>query len=378
MFKIGGMQRVGIDLLKQLEARNDIDVGSFVLHSAGLSQYMRFHTFMLSTAFRILKMINHGEIDAVIFSAMPSATMAMLLGAPARRAGVPMVAIAHGHDVIFENFFYQRMLKSIFTNLSGVLAVSKSTADACSARGLDSSSLFITPNGINLNRFANFFPGLKTTRAERRDILLKTLPHLAGRLPPKAFVLESIGRQVKRKGHEWFVRSVMPLLDPNVHLLLGGQGPEATKIAQAVNEAGMAGRVHTLGLVPEEKLAGLYTGADLFIMPNIPVRGDMEGFGMVMLEAGLCGLPTIAARLEGIQDVITEGVNGFTVASMDHSGFAEKISRLAKNPALLDALSLSARTHTLASFSWEAITEKIVGTIHELIAQQNSSGQSHD
>src|SRR5690625_7613993 len=70
-----------------------------------------------------------------------------------------------------------------------------------------------------------------------------------------------------------------------------------------------------LGRLSEVDLSRLYRGADLFVMPNIPVEGDMEGFGVVMLEAGLSGLPVVASSLEGILDVVEEGNNGHLIES---------------------------------------------------------------
>jgi phosphatidyl-myo-inositol dimannoside synthase len=56
-----------------------------------------------------------------------------------------------------------------------------------------------------------------------------------------------------------------------------------------------------------------YAAADLFVMPNIPVEGDMEGFGIVLLEANRAGVPAVASDLEGIRDVIEPGENGYRV-----------------------------------------------------------------
>jgi phosphatidylinositol alpha-1,6-mannosyltransferase len=328
-----------------------------------------FHPFIVATMLKIRKAISLGEVDAVLFSAMPSAVIAPLLGKHARRAGVPLLAIAHGHDVILDNAVYRRMLKSVFANLDGVLAVSRSTGAASIARGLDESALYISPNGVDPDRFGNRGAALSFDRKERRALLQRTFPKLAGKIPPGALVLCSVGRQVKRKGQEWFVRSVMPRLESEVHLVLGGRGPEAEAIGRAATESGMVARVHALGLVPEEKLAGLYCGSDLFVMPNIPVSGDMEGFGVVMLEAGLCGLPSIAARVEGIEDVIAEGVNGYAVAALDAAGFAERINLHAKDRAALDALSRSARAHTLNTYSWDVVAANIVETIRGVIGR---------
>lgn len=114
-----------------------------------------------------------------------------------------------------------------------------------------------------------------------------------------------------------------------------------------------------MGCLPEEELIELYRSADLFIMPNIPVEGTMEGFGVVMLEAGLSGLPTIASRIEGICDVIAEGVNGLLVESGNRRAFAAAIQRYYGQEHLLG--NMAQRTSQYAQrFSWPTIAQAYV------------------
>ena len=119
----------------------------------------------------------------------------------------------------------------------------------------------------------------------------------------------------------------MPQLPENVHYWLAGNGPETPNIQQTINKNNLNNRVRLLGRVSDEHLSLLYRGSDLFMMPNIPVAGTMEGFGVVMLEAGMGGQPIIASRLEGIQDVITEGQNGHYVESGDADGFVNAVMK---------------------------------------------------
>lgn len=373
MSKIGGMQRVGIDLLKQLEAHPDVEVETVILRSERENDYLGFLPFLFRAFTTARSKMRQGEVDAVLFSAMPSAVLASVLAKSSRESRVPLTAISHGHDVIADSSAYQWLVARVFARLDAMLPVSRSTGQQCVQRGLPPDRLFVTPNGIEPDRFGETFPGLFTHRTDRRNVLANAFPELAGKIQPTDLLLCSVGRQVKRKGHEWFIRNVMPHLGSNVHLVLGGKGPESDAISQASLETGLQSRVHSLGLVAEEKLASLYSGGDLFIMPNIPIEGDMEGFGVVMLEAGLCGMPSVASRIEGIQDVITNGVNGYCVDALDVDGFADVINRYAAAPDSLDKMSQTARSHTVDTFAWPSVCGQIIATLKKVIDRKKAS-----
>src|SRR5690606_17147096 len=104
----------------------------------------------------------------------------------------------------------------------------------------------------------------------------------------------------------------------------------------------------------------------LFVMPNIPVPGDMEGFGVVMLEAGLCGLPILAADLEGIRDVVRDGENGMLLPAGDADAFARAIESFRHNPGRLEAASRSSVQATLSRFSWEVVVEQYLEALRPL------------
>ena len=373
MSKIGGMQRVGIDMLEHLKQRDDLEVSELLLRTPAGKEAWHLVPFLALSYFDIRKRMAAGDIDAVLFSAMPSAVLASVLAGPARRAGVALMAISHGHDVIADFAPYQWLARRVMKRLDAMLPVSRATGQQCIERGLDPQRLFVTPNGIDPNRFGATFPGVVTRRPARRKLLEQHFPQLAAVTDEDDLLLCSVGRQVKRKGHAWFIREVMQRTPANVHLILGGTGPEAATIAEVTRQAGLSGRVHALGMVAEEKLAPLYSSCDLFVMPNIPLAGDMEGFGVVMLEAGLCGMPSIGTRIEGIADVISDGKNGFGIEPLDADGFIERISRFAAKRSRLDALSVSARAHTLNTFTWSAIASRVADTI-KLVVERKRSG----
>ena len=98
-------------------------------------------------------------------------------------------------------------------------------------------------------------------------------------------------------------------------------------------------------------------------MPNIVVPGDMEGFGIVMLEAGACGLPTLAADLEGIRDVIDEGVNGWFAPTEDTSAFATKIQTLLDDPDALRAASKRTTDYVTSTFRWDSTADRYLDVL---------------
>jgi phosphatidylinositol alpha-1,6-mannosyltransferase len=114
-------------------------------------------------------------------------------------------------------------------------------------------------------------------------------------------------------------------------------------------------------------LSELRAAADLFVMPNIPVAGDMEGFGVVMLEAGLAGLATVASDLEGIRDVITEGVNGHLVSPLDATAFAGRIRHYVEDRDALARLSGAARRHVVSTFAWPAVADRYVSVLEDVV-----------
>ena len=280
-------------------------------------------------------------MDAVLFSSMVTASLGMLLCRSFRRQGIVAASIAHGKDVTQKGPYQWLLVRRILRSLDAVMPVSRATGAQCIRRGMPECRVHVVPNGVQLDRF------FSAQRQSRGD----------------TFVLCSVGRLVRRKGFAWFIQSVMPQLPSNVHYFIGGSGPEGPAIAAAIQEGALSDRVHLLGQLSEDELVSLYVRADLLIVPNVPVQGDMEGFGIVMLEAGACGAPAVASRLEGIQDVITEGVNGHLVECQDAAAFTHAIMRYVDDTTALLELSTRTRDHTQAHFQWDAIAARYLAVL---------------
>jgi phosphatidyl-myo-inositol dimannoside synthase len=145
-----------------------------------------------------------------------------------------------------------------------------------------------------------------------------------------------------------------------------GVGPERDAILRAAAEVGRSEDVWLVGGVTDARLLGLMGGCDVFVMPNIAVPGDVEGFGIVAIEAAASGLPVVAARLEGIPDAVSDGANGCLLPSEDAAAFASAIERLVGNAAERGERGERGRAYTRANNSWPSIIEKYRALFQEI------------
>ena len=120
-----------------------------------------------------------------------------------------------------------------------------------------------------------------------------------------------------------------------------------------------------VGKQPDDILQKAYAAADVFVMPNIPIEGDMEGFGIVLLEANLASTPAVAADLEGIKDVVENGKNGYKIPVRDSEAFASKIDETLNMNYL--ALSNSSRNYVIQNFAWNRVAERYISYLNKVI-----------
>ncbi|HYH83075.1 MAG TPA: glycosyltransferase family 4 protein [Longimicrobium sp.] len=360
---VGGMQRVATGLHAALAAHPGVTLSSLVLETSWKATPYRMPGFMAGLLPSIPRVVREDGIDVVLYSSMVTAATAPAVRGAVARSGALMAAIPVGRDVTLPSPPLQWLVPRVFRALDLVFPISHATGGECLARGLDPAKMHVVPCGADT---ASFTP--PADRAAARRELLAAIGESPATVGDDALILVSVGRHQERKGFQWFADQVVPRLPPDVLYLVTGEGPTTPQIQAAVDRHGLGGRVRLLGQVPEPMLRRLYRGGDLFVMPNIHVPGDIEGFGVVMLEAGLCGMPVLAADLEGIRDVIREGENGHLLPSRDAGAFAEAILRYRADRAALAATSRAAALYTARTFSWAGVAERFVEVFRERLA----------
>ncbi len=355
---VGGMQRVATELHAALEARDDVAMRTLALRSSWKWVHLKAIPFLVSLSVRLGREAAAHRADTILFTSMTTALPLLIAGPALQRKGIHLAAIVHGLDVTDPNPAYQIAVRRLCGMLDLVMPVSRATGEELVARGLPRGRVRVVPNAVDLERF----DGVGASRGQVGS------PHIAGAPPLSrdAFLLVTVGRQVRRKGFAWFIENVMPRLPERVVFWLAGDGPERENIERAIERAGLQHRVRCLGKISESELLELYRRGQLFVMPNIVVHGDMEGFGIVMLEAGASGLPTVAADLEGIRDVIDEGVNGWLAPSGDADAFVERIESLLADPEGLRAVSARASEYVSSTFRWDSTAERYLEALRGL------------
>lgn len=346
------MQNVSMQLVKTLKKREDVELVTIIHQASWRLIGLKTFLFLFTLLWKIPSAIKKHKPDVVLFSSMVTASILPFL---TKKPDVPCVTINHGQDVTLPVRIYQWYLPFVFNHLDGVISVSEATRQACISRGMAPEKGGALPNGID----TDILEDLPSKEEARKRIQNEFKIDLVGK-----YLLLSVGRQVKRKGHAWFIDNVLTKLRSNVIFLIIGDGPEHENILQAKERSSKKQNILIAGKQPDSVLNAAYSAADLFIMPNIPVEGDMEGFGIVLLEANRAGVPAVAADLEGIKDVIVQGVNGYRVPSGDAVKFASKIDETLNNE--LPEFSKKAREYVLDTFSWYSVVDKYVSFLKRL------------
>lgn len=355
---VGGMQRVSQQLIKELKRKESVEVFTETINVSEKGRIaLDTVSFLFKGIFNLPHRVREFDADVVLFSSMVTASLAYFIR---KKISVPMVTINHGRDVTLPVGIYQWFVPKIFNSLDGVISVSRATRKECIKRGMDPGKGVALPNGFNLKKLSSF-----PDKGKARDRLQRNF-----RLPlDDHFMLLTVGRMVKRKGHEWFIREVMPRLGERVIYVTVGDGPEYDAINEAAAEAPFTDRIFLLGRQPDEVLKQAYAAADIFIMPNIPVEGDMEGFGIVLLEANMARTPAVAADLEGIKDVIDPGKNGYRVPPRDAEQFAEEIQHMLDGP--LEQFSEQSRKYVQEQFSWRHVAQEYIDYLDTVTSRYN-------
>jgi phosphatidylinositol alpha-1,6-mannosyltransferase len=286
-----------------------------------------------------------------------SGVMAPAARAAARAAQCPAWALVHGLDVTARHPLYRILFAPAIRGLDGVLANSRATARAARRLGVLEERIGEIALGVDLPAW----PPAADRRARIR--------HAWG-VPEEAHLLLFVGRLTQRKGIGPFVeKGLAPLVgaDPGIHLAVVGAAPARAlgrvavppeELVRRAKRAGVGAHVHLVGPLTGQTLDEAYFASDLFVFPVLERPGDMEGFGLVALEAAAHGLATVAFATGGIPDAVSDPESGDLVPPGDYAAMRQAIRRrLGQDPVVRAAATRRfAGTRSWSRFAGELET----------------------
>jgi phosphatidylinositol alpha-1,6-mannosyltransferase len=176
-------------------------------------------------------------------------------------------------------------------------------------------------------------------------------------------VVVCVSRLVPRKGQDTLLRALPAIRRriPDAALLVVGGGPYRPTLQRLARESGVGGHVVFTGSVPWQELPAHYAAGDVYAMPcRTRRRGlDVEGLGIVYLEASATALPVVAGDSGGAPDAVRDGETGFVVGGRDLPAVADRIVELLADPALARRMGAAGRAWTEAEWRWESQAERL-------------------
>ena len=262
------------------------------------------------------------------------------------------VASTHGHEVGWALLPGARQLLSrMGRDLDVVTYLGAYTRERL-APAFKHTELAQLPSGVDTTVF---YPGAGGADVRRRWGL--------GDRP----VIVCVSRLVERKGQDVLIRG-LPLVQqrvPGAVLLLVGGGPDAARLRRLAAQVGVAEDVVLTGSVPWEELPGHYDAGDVFAMPCRTRRAglEVEGLGIVFLEASATGLPVVAGRSGGSSDAVLDGATGHLVDGTDVVEVAGRVADLLADPARAAQLGAAGRAWVEREWRWDLLAGRLRGLL---------------
>lgn len=327
---VGGMENLSFALANEFQKQTDTTIISWGKSQKYLPLFLPL-AFVKALYLIYTKRITHIHLGDALLS-----PLGLFLKSFTK---VKTTTTVCGLDITFKFPPYQFIVPKCVSKLDKVICISNATYDECIKRNIPKQKCIVIPCGI--------YPGKFDIEASRSDLEKIVEESLQNKV-----VLVTVGRLVKRKGVQWFIEQVLPKLSEEyIYLVIGG-GPEKENIETSIRENKLENRVHLLGKVSDHDLKVIYNTSDIFIMPNIRVDGDMEGFGIVAVEATSAGLPLVGSNIEGITNAVIQGKTGILVEPEKPEEFLKAI------PQVNSLKKESIKNITNQTFAWKRIAQQ--------------------
>jgi len=244
--------------------------------------------------------------------------------------------------------------KRVLNNSDRIVVLSEFSKDRlCQFHGITDKTIAIIPGGVDLKKF---YPAHDKMQI-RKDL----------NIPGKKMVLLTVRNLVQRMGLENLIYAIREVVETvqDIYLVLGGQGPLKKNLILLSQELGVERYIKFVGFIPEGELPDYYRMSDIFILPTL----ELEGFGLVTLEALASGVPVLGTPIGGTEEILAKlGVKYLfkdTKPESMASLIIETCQEFKNNPRILQDISSQCRLFVEENYSWR----KNVGRLENLFQE---------
>jgi phosphatidyl-myo-inositol dimannoside synthase len=279
---------------------------------------------------------------------------------------IPYYLFVYGVEVLETNTSFQKTVRSIFSPLkkqifresAGVLSISHFTRDLVTQNcGIESDKVHMVIPGVNTDMF---YP-----EKANRDLVNQY--NLQGKT-----VFTTVTRLVDYKGidHCLFALKEVVRSHPNTAYMICGVGEDQTRLESIVRDLDLKNHVIFTGPIPPEQLRSIYNLSDVFMLVS---RNDwktpnVEGFGLVVLEAAACGVPSIVGNSGGMSDTLVPGQTGWIVDPENIESIADAMTDAVKDPEKTKQMGESARDRAVSKCTWDHMASALLHSIKRKMA----------
>jgi len=357
----GGMERLNHQVYHALSHQYKVSIcgpegaGGFAEKDTPIAEspLSPLSRYLLHVQWQALRMSWRVRPEIVYSGSGLTAPAALMAG---KVVGAKTICFLHGLDIVASHAVYRHIFLPAIRRFDRILVNSQHTANLAQQAG------------IKIEKISIVHPGTELPEWDERENARLRFKEKFG-LENRQLLL-SAGRLTQRKGVAEFIRHVLPGIAnrfPRIMLLVIGEEPKnalrhiqgvTDDIKKAIRETGLDDHVILLGRVDEKCLSDAYFACDIMIFPALELPGDVEGFGMVAIEAAAHGLPTLGFAVGGIPDAVAEGISGCLLPFGEYASLSEQI--IGKLEAgIANSWSRQCREHA-EKFEWKIFRQRFL------------------
>ena len=267
-----------------------------------------------------------------------------------RQRRIPFGVFTHGLDLLYPQTTRYRTLFNYLLRAADIVFANSGTTER-----------ILLDLEIDKTRVEVIYPSASNDIGRLDNSLMDSIRDKHGLVGRKCIL--TVGRLVERKGHDIVLQAMPQILRavPDAHYVIVGKGESESRLRSLVQQLDIESRVTFVGFVEDAEVAAYYAVCDVFAMisRSIAEKGDIEGFGIVYLEANVMGKPVVAGNSGGVPEAVLHGVTGLLVDPTNVEEVSQAIARLLQDPELACRLGKQGQQRAVHEFNGQVSAMKV-------------------